>query len=599
MQIWAKTGFVLVALAGVPPACQIAPPDTMRATTPAVLGAGADQEQRSANLPAPIDWARAGDCLDQLNLLHDMAAQGRLEEAHAPPFAVAPATSASSLEWVRGSAVPLVADLPLDSYEDQAAAAAAAPCLLLVEEPGEVRAAHRVVDFHTVASEYQSAVRSEKNPDYDAAQARLKEAERETKRRGRSILRVGDPMLDLVGLLVGGVIAAFDQVGSNDDVGDALAALKETPRSRDRPVYRAYEFERSTVRAGKEATIGVALRDVRHARIWRSEVRQREMRELAVLEGLDPRDRDYEQHRAGALSPEEFEHWQQQPPQLPMSALVAALVEQGGTDAGPRPRDSELIAEATPTVAPVDWLAAAQAEQQDASGLPGIAALAPGAGPGTGSPGPIDPAPVAQVEQPASESRAARRLGTTVEPTVGAAALDPRVASVVRLDAGSRRGSGVYVAPRLVVTTTDLVEHTSVIDVTTSDGEAALGLVVHTDAERGLAVVHVPRAGRPALLSDAPASGSGQMVEVLELVERGQARLSRAVLQRGNSAGEGVPALQLELDGAAATSTGAPVFLNDRAIALVGAREGAPEGNLVPVQALDELLESEALAALR
>ena len=119
MQIWAKTGFVLVALAGVPPACQIAPPDTMRATSPAVLDAGADQEQRSANLPAPIDWARAGDCLDQLNLLHDMAAQGRLEEAHAPPFAVAPATSASSLEWVRGSAVPLVADLPLDSYEDQ------------------------------------------------------------------------------------------------------------------------------------------------------------------------------------------------------------------------------------------------------------------------------------------------------------------------------------------------------------------------------------------------------------------------------------------------------------------------------------------------
>ena len=29
-----------------------------------------------------------------------------------------------------------------------------------------------------------------------------------------------------------------------------------------------------------------------------------------------------------------------------------------------------------------------------------------------------------------------------------------------------------------------------------------LGLVVHTDAERNLAVVHVPRAGRPALLSD-------------------------------------------------------------------------------------------------
>jgi hypothetical protein len=271
VQIWARTRLVLVMLSGVPPACQIAPPDTMRATTPAVLGAGGDQEQRSTNLPASIEWARAGDCLDQLNLLHEMAAQGRLEKVHAPPFAVAPATSASSLEWVRGTAVPLVADLPLDSYEDQAAAAAAAPCLLLVEEPGDVRGAHRVVDFHTVASEYQSAVRTEKNPDYEAAQARLKEAERETKRRGGSILRVGDPMLDLVGLLVGGVIAAFDQVGSHDDVGDALTALKETPRSRDRSVYRAYEFERSTVRAGKEATIGVALHDLGRNRLWRSE----------------------------------------------------------------------------------------------------------------------------------------------------------------------------------------------------------------------------------------------------------------------------------------------------------------------------------------
>jgi hypothetical protein len=596
--ICVRTRLVLVGLAVVPPGCQGAPSDSMGAATPAVIAASGDREQRSVYLPAPIDWAGAGDCLDQLNLLHDMAAQGRLEEAHAPPFAVAPATSASTLEWVHSTAVPLVADLPLNSYEDQGAAAAAAPCLLLVEQPAEVHAAHRVADFHTVASEYQSAVRSERNPDYDAAQARLKEAERETKKRGRSILSVGDPMLDLVGLVVGGVIAAFDQVGSHDDLDDALAALKETPRSRDRPVYRAYEFERSTVRAGKEATIEVALHDLRRNRLWRSEVRQREMRELFILEGLDPRDRDYEQHRAGALSREEFEHWKQQPPQLPMSALVAALVEQGGPDEGPPTHDSELIAEPMPSVAPADGLAAADAGQSDATGLAGITALAPSAGPGSGSIPSIDRAPVTLVAQPPAESRAARRLGTAVEPTLLAAALDPRVASVVRLDAGSRRGSGIYVTPRLVVTTTDLVERTSVIDVTTSDGEAALGLVVHTDADRGLALVHVPRAGRPALLSDAAAPASGQTVEVLELTEQGQARLSRAVLQRGNSTGEGVPAPQLQLDGAAATGTGAPVFLNGHAIALVGAREGSSEGNLIPVQDLDELLESNALAAL-
>jgi hypothetical protein len=588
-----RSWIVLLAVAGMPCGCQTAAPDHAPAAPTTVYAPrGPDQEQRSLSQPAPIDWADAGDCLDQLNLLRELAAQGGLQETHAPPFAVALATPASSLEWVRADAVPLIADLPLEAYEDPAAAAGV-PCLLLVEQPGEVRADHRVVDLDTVASEYQSGVRSERNPDYDVAQARLKDAERETKRRGPSILRVGDPLLDLVGLMVGGVIATFDQVGSDDDLDDALAALKETPRSRDRPVYRAYEFERRTVRAGKEATIGVALRDLRRGRTWRSEVRQREMRQLFVLEGLDPRDRDYEQHRAGALSREEFEHWQRQPPQLPLSALVAALVDEGGTHEGRPMLDPELVAEAPPNVPSIDWLAAAVGKEENATELPGIMALAPSGGPETASMRAQEGALVAQDAQPRIETRSAWQ--PAAERTVLAAALDARLASVVRLEAGSRRGNGFYVRPRLVVTTADLVGGASVIDVTTSQGEAALGLVVHTDPGRNLALVHVPRAGRPALMSDVPAT-SGHLVDVLELIEPGQARLTRSVLQDSN----GAPAFRLELDAAdAAASAGAPVFLNDRAIALVAGGEGMPEGNLVPIAGLDAVLETGALAAPR
>lgn len=593
MRIRATIWLVLLALAAVPSGCRTPPPDVSRDVTTAVALDGEAPGERQ-KLPAAPAWAGAGDCLDQLILLHGMAARGRLEETHAPPFAVAPATPASSLEWVRGTAVPVVADLPLQSYDDQTAAAAAAPCLLLVGQPGEVRSAHRVVDFQTVASEYQSGVRSEKNPDYDAAQARLREAERETKRRGPGLLSVGDPMLDLVGLMVGGVIAAFDHVGSDDDVEDALAALKETPRSRDRPIYRAYEFERSTVRAGKEAAIGVALRDLKRGRTWRSQVRQREMRQFAVLEGLDPRDRDYEQHRAGAMSREEFEHWQRQPPQLPMSALVAALVEQRGEVDGSSD-EPELIAEAPPDGPPVDWLAAAEAEESSASAPAAIAALATGAGPGAGWTPADQRAPMAAAAPAAAELRAASRPGTAVEPTARPAVLDPRAASVVRIEAGSRRGNGLYVRPRLVVTTVDLVGSTSVIDVMTHEGDVALGLVVHSDPDTGLALVHVPRAGRPALLPHAPSPRSSRMVDVLELIASGQARLTRGILE-GDM---GAPALALELDAAAAAaSAGAPVFLNDRAVALVATGESAPEGNVISIETLDELLESEALAAL-
>jgi hypothetical protein len=119
--------------------------------------------------------------------------------------------------------------------------------------------------------------------------------------------------------------------------------------------------------------------------------------------------------------------------------------------------------------------------------------------------------------------------------------------------------------------------------------------VVHVDPERNIAFVHVPRAGRPALRSDAARSWPGHAVDVLELTGPGQARLTRSILQDSS----GTTALRLELDPAdAAASIGAPVFLSDRAVALVAGREGAPGGNVISIDALDRLLESEALAAL-
>ena len=120
-----------------------------------------------------------------------------------------------------------------------------------------------------------------------------------------------------------------------------------------------------------------------------------------------------------------------------------------------------------------------------------------------------------------------------------AAALDPRTASLVRLETGSHRGSG-FVRPRLVATTADLVGTASMVDVTTSDGEKVLGLVVHTDPARNLAVMHVPRTGRPAVLSQRLALAPGQPVDVLELLGHDRARMTIATLQptaAGGSAG--------------------------------------------------------------
>ena len=62
------------------------------------------------------------------------------------------------------------------------------------------------------------------------------------------------------------------------------------------------------------------------------------------------------------------------------------------------------------------------------------------------------------------------------------------------------------------------------IDITTSDGEKVLGLVVHTDPVRSLAVVHVPAGGPAGPARPRPALAPGQTVEVLELVGQDRAR---------------------------------------------------------------------------
>jgi Trypsin-like peptidase domain len=579
----------VAVLAGLLASCQAPVPDTAPRATTTVTATTA--HGRSSTSPiTPIDWGGAGDCLDQLRLVHTAARSGRLEQAHAPPFAIVPVTPTTSLDWVSAPAVPLVADLPLDSYEDPAAAAAAAPCLLLVERPSDLRAAHRVVDFQNVASLYQTGVRTERNPDYDAAQTSLKEAERERKRRGHSILQVGDPMLDLIGMLVGGVIATFDQFGSDSDLDKKLTALKETPRSRDRPVYEAYEFERSTVRAGKEATIPIALRDVKRDRIWRGQLRQRELRQFSVVEGLDARDRDYEQHRAGAFSWEEFDHWEGEPPQLPYSALIAALVDAGANDGVPQMSGPELVADAMPSTGPTG------ASDAQGAALPLLTAIEPEGGP---DPRLAAEGPSAAPALPWPDPGQSGPNGARAEPSVFAAALDPRTASLVRLETDSHKGSGFYVRPRLVATTADLVGTASMVDVTTSDGEKVLGLVVHTDPARNLAVMHVPRSGRPAALSQRPALAPGQAVDVLELLGHDRVRMTIATLQPA-AAGSRSGAARVELDLAGAPATlGAPVFVNERAVGLIADQGGDSRRGIMPIDDLAAILASEPLAALR
>jgi S1-C subfamily serine protease len=559
----------------------------------------------------PIAWAAARDCQSKLALLDEAARAGRLGPAERPPFAVVLPGVSGSLDWLAPPSVTVTADLPLEVHEHRDAGRLTAPCLLLIEPARDQRVGHRLVGRGLVRSLYQNGLRSERNPDYDAAQLRVRQAEREAKEDGPDILKVGDPMLDVFGLLIGGVLSGFSQGSSERALDEALSELAATPRSRDRALYRPYEFEQTTVVAGKEATIPVALLDRMSGRLWRAELRQRERREIAIIEGLDPRDRDYEKHSAASMTRHDFERWQRDPPQLQLSAIAAALRE--GAPA-PEQDTQAVVALATqlePDAAPSDR------EQLQPLGLEppnASSSRPPGARAGTGrgarAAAEEDPWLVdgqGQVAEDAlarlidehaaaqddpglprdldaaltlwPEDDARRPAARAIAPAIAPAG-DPRSSSIVRLAAGARSGSGIYVRPDLVLTTAQMVEGASVVDVMGADGARVLGLVARADPVRDLALVQVARPGRPVMLHDGPPLAPGQPVEALALGADSGPNLSRGRYEGSSApgvAGPGLTAL-VSIDGPAAPAErlAMPWFAGD---ALIGLAGGAPFEN--------------------
>jgi hypothetical protein len=200
--------------------------------------ASARQAEATSSSAAPIDWAAAGDCLDQLRLLSAAARGGRVVRGDPLPFAVLVRESRGSFdEWMAPAGAFVEADLPLPVH-GAGDPATSVPCLLEIGPTREIEAEQRTIGEEVVRSMYQSGTRSERNPDYDVAEARVRQAERDLKEYSEpDILAVGDPMLDLVGILAGGL-----------SVSSATAARTTSSmmRSRSSPPRLARSTGRST-----------------------------------------------------------------------------------------------------------------------------------------------------------------------------------------------------------------------------------------------------------------------------------------------------------------------------------------------------------------
>lgn len=560
----ACAALLLSAASGWLGACQTEAPPAPQAT-PVV--------ERPAPVPE-VAWASAPDCRAKLELVEEAARSGRLAAGERLPVVVVLPEQPD--DWLAAPKVTFATDLPLAVHARSELAQLDAPCVLLVDQPRDQQAEHRIVARDTVRSFYQSGLRSERNPEYDLAQLRVRKAERETKDTGLDILTVGDPMLDLVGTLVGSLVSGFSEGQDERELEEAMVELTSTPRSLDRPVYRAYELEQMTVRARKEATIPIALLDRASGRVWRAELRQHERREFAIIDGLDPRDRDYEARRAASMTREEFERWQRAPPRLQLSALAAALHD------GTAPAQRSRVATPAPAPAGPGTAIVAIPDRRGQLADGADAALALPAAP------PEPPALTRSVAMPLGGWQDQRAAATTEEmPT--AVQGGARAAAVVGILADRNAGSGVYVRDDLVLTTAALVGTASVVDVVGPDGARVLGLVARKDPEANLALVQVARLGAPVAVHDAPGLAAGRRIEGLLRRASGAPTI---VAGRYLGTGEGLAALiglvQIDAPGARDQPEATPWFFGDALLALgTSAETGEPDGPLSAIGATD------------
>jgi len=165
----------------------------------------------------------------------------------------------------------------------------AAPCLLLVERPLSARAEpRRRLAHEVVRSSYRRGSRSAANPEH----AQLRRAVRELEDGDRAdILATGDPGLDLIGLLAGGVLDGIDRFRRGRAAEQARDALAAMPARLEEPVWEPYSYEVTRIEATREGWLRAALVDRRADRAWVVERAVRETRRFDVATGRSAKDR--------------------------------------------------------------------------------------------------------------------------------------------------------------------------------------------------------------------------------------------------------------------------------------------------------------------
>ena len=337
------------------------------------------------------------------------------------------------------------------------------PCLLLAQRVSEpVTETRRVLRSAKLRSTFPKGTRRTVNPERRKLEKALSAA-RWRREDNDEIASTGDPTLDLVGLVVGGVIDGVASFWKKDEIAELEAQLDEAPAFIEEPVLTPYSYKLTELDISRVTGLEVTIYDTERQLAWTNDVIHREVLEVALSDDRHPDDPTIQHSRSRRLmTSTELDAWEHRVP-VPSAGEIVRLA----TDAVRNP--PAIIDMARLLTAPIQVAAAD---------------IAPAAG--------ADPA--APSRQPRVLASDRRAVVTSEEEPKTRTLRSATAAELVRI---GKEGSSVafHLSSEQLIAPLDGLSTSSLVQLQYPDGEQALGLVEKRDDERGIALVYSPKPG--------------------------------------------------------------------------------------------------------
>jgi hypothetical protein len=448
-----------------------------------------DRVDRSAIEPAaghPIDaafggtvptaWPVAASCQE---LARDLVAMDEVSARH-----LNPALSPLGLASLAPGAVAVTADLPVPDIA--IAGLGGFECGLIIGAPVALPVGpDQVGDQSTIHSTYPAGTKRRNNPEYQRLERELA-ASRRAVADDADILRTGDPLLDLIGTVAGGIIGGIGAASANREARSLKAALDGTPAFIEDAILAPYQYTLREVEAERRFALPVALHDRPAGLSWQTSIAVSERKRFAVAMGRHAGDAEVPRTAEATLTtPDALAAWRQAAPPLSMRMILSFVGAAG---------------EAAPATLATTVAALRVSRHETFTAL----AAGPGDAPHDGV---RRDTPLAGGSMPAEPLRTLEHAPDTRQPgplppaaRKAAIAGSGGVAHVLDRDllaVGPDGLAAFYVTREHVVAPAEALGHSSLVVVRYPDGMRAHGLVEVVDDDLGLALLYLPRPGQP------------------------------------------------------------------------------------------------------